>query len=224
MILYSLNQKKTIARYKHKDRVDSLAVSNKYIASTCWDHEIQLFDHDLKPVQTISSETRPIGLAFSPDHRLLLSGTGNHPYHCNIYDTHQDFKCIQTYTAHDNLVRAVTFLDHQTAITAGGANNDIDVWSIQTGQIKAQLTGQGNTIWAVGITQDAQEVKLVFGNTFDKTNQNNRGPLERLINLSSFQVTDLPAASDVQRISTLYQDIRLSHTSGGLMVIKMRFY
>jgi WD40 repeat protein len=215
VILYSLNQKKAIARYEHKDQVDSLAVSNKYIASTCWDHEIQLFDHDLKPVQTISSETRPIGLAFSPDHRLLLSGAGSPPGHCNIYDTHQDFKCIQTFTAHDNLVRAVTFLDHQTAITAGGANNDIDVWSTQTGQIKAQLTGQGNTIWAVGITQDAQGVTLAFGNTLDATNQNNRGPLERVINLSSFQVTDLPADSDVQRISTLYQDIRLSHTSGG---------
>jgi WD40 repeat protein len=215
VILYSLNQKKVIARYEHKDDVNFLAVSNKYIASTCYDKKIRFFDHDLKPVQTISSETRPIGLAFSPDHRLLLSGIGNHPYHCNIYDTHQDFKCIQTFTAHDSLVRAVTFLDHQTAITAGGANNDIDVWSTQTGQIKAQLTGQGKIILAVGITQDAQGVKLAFGNTLDATNQNNRGPLERVINLSSFQVTDLPADSDVQRISTLYQDIRLSHTRGG---------
>jgi WD40 repeat protein len=215
VILYSLNQKKAIARYEHNDKVNHLAVSNKYIASTCYDKKIRFFDHNLKPVKTISSETRPTGLAFSPDHRLLLSGTGTDPFHCKIYDTHQDFKCTQTFTAHDDLVRAVTFLDQQTAITAGGANNDIDVWSTQTGQIKAHLAGQGNTIWAVGITQDAQGVKLAFGNTYDEKNQNNRGSLERLINLSSFQVTDLPADSDVQRISTLYQGIRLSHTSGG---------
>ncbi|KPA13953.1 secreted protein containing Peptidase C14, caspase catalytic domain protein [Candidatus Magnetomorum sp. HK-1] len=215
VILYSLNQKKAIARYEHKDIVDSLAVSNTYIASAGDDKKIQLFDHDLKPVKTISSETIPTGLAFSPDHRLLLSGTGDSPYHCNLYDTHQNFKCIQTFTAHDNLVRAVTFLDHQTAITAGGANIDIDVWSTQTGQIKAQLTGQGKSIWAVGITQDAQSVKLAFGNTSDYNNQNNRGPLERVMTLSTFQVTDLPTDSDFQRISTLYQDIRLSHTSGG---------
>jgi len=215
VILYSLNQKKDIARYEHKDRVVSLAVSNKYIASAGFDKKIQIYDHDLKPVKTISSETEPTGLAFSPDHRLLLSGTGEYPFHCKIYDTHQEFKCTQTFTDHDNLVRAVTFLDHQTAITAGGNNNNIDVWSTQTGQIKTQLTGQGKTIWAVGITQDAQGVKLAFGNTSDAKNQNNRGPLERVIHLSSFQVTDLPADSDVQRISTLYQDIRLSHTSGG---------
>ncbi|KPA13689.1 secreted protein containing Peptidase C14, caspase catalytic domain protein [Candidatus Magnetomorum sp. HK-1] len=215
VILYSLNQKKVLARYKHKDDVNYLAISNKYIASAGYDHVIKISDHDLKPVKTISSETRPTGLAFSPDHRLLLSGTGDNPNHCKIYDTHQDFKCIQTFTTHDNLVRAVTFLDHQTAITAGGDNNDIYVWSTQTGQIKEQLTGQGKGIWAVGIMQDVQGVKLAFGNTYDEKNQNNRGPLERVMDLSTFQVTDLPAKSGIERISTLYEDIQLSHTSGG---------
>ncbi len=47
--------------------LDYLAISKKHIAVCGGGREIQIYDHYLNPVATIESETKPLGLAYSPN-------------------------------------------------------------------------------------------------------------------------------------------------------------
>ncbi len=204
IFLYSLNQKDVLASFSHKDMVYSLTVSRKYIASAGFDNKINIFDLNLQHIKTIDSETNPIGLTFSPDGKLLLAGTGARPLHCNIYDTEQNFKKIQSFRKHDNLTRAVSFLNNDTAITGGGNNMDIYLWNPRTGEAKGHVAGDGETVWSVGISGN----KINFGN-------NNRWKWEKSFNLTAFQVSKPQDFSGFHRISTQYKDYTLSCTIGG---------
>ncbi len=212
VILYSLQQKEKLASFSRKDRATFLGVSDKYIACSGGDdREINIFDLNLKPVKTIASETIPTGLAFSPDGKLLLAGTVNNPYNCNIYDTQQNFKKIKPFQKHDNLTKSVTFADNDTAITGGGNNQDIWFWNPRTEESNGHIAGSGKRIWIVGIKGD----EIAFGNTVSPKNQNDKGPLEKAFRLSDFTPFQPQDFSSFRRISTQFQDCTLSHTQGG---------
>ncbi len=66
-------------------------------------------------------------LSFSPDGKLLPSGTGEGPGDddCHVYDV-ANGKEIVTYTGHGNVVFATAFSpDGRWAATGGGANEEI---------------------------------------------------------------------------------------------------
>ncbi|MCP4351509.1 MAG: hypothetical protein GY795_39085 [Desulfobacterales bacterium] len=213
IFLYSLNQKKKLAWFSHKDKTDSLAVSRQYIAGAGYDNIINIFDLNLKHRKAIESETRPTGMCFSPDGKLLLAGTGDHPLNCNIYDTSQNFKKIQSFKQHDNLTQTVAFFDNQAAVTGGGNNFDIYFWNPITGQEKGHIAGESKMVWAVGISGD----EIAFGNTFDYQNHNNRGKLEKVFDLKRFEIPSDPfkKGRNFKRISTRFNDYSLSHAKGG---------
>jgi WD40 repeat protein len=212
VILYSLNQKKQLASFSHQDKTDSFAVSRKYIASAGYDYKINIFDHDLKHIRSIDSETRPEGLAFSPDGKLLLAGAGDYPDYCDVYDTEQNFKQIQSFKEHTNIVQAVAFSDNDTAITGGGNNFDIYFWNPRTGKTKGHIAGDSDTIWAVGVSGDT----IAFGNSVISSWQNNNyGNLEKAFDLSKFKAYASKDFSKFQRISERYENYTLSHEKGG---------
>jgi len=212
VVLYSLKQKKKLASFLRNGKAYSLVVSDRYIVcSGDNDREINIFDLNLKPVKTIASETIPAGLAFSPDGKLLLAGTGDKPNNCNIYDMEHNFKKIQSFQKHDNTTRAVTFADNSTAITGGGDNFDIWFWNPRNGESKGHIAGSGKRGWAVGIKGD----EVAFGNTSDYQDHNHRGPLEKGFNLSAFTPFQPQDFSAFSRISTQFKDYSLSHTQGG---------
>jgi len=212
VVLYSLKQKEKLTSFLRNDRASSLAVSDKYIASSGPnDREINIFDLNLKPVKTIESETISTGLAFSPDGKLLLAGTGDNPLNCNIYDTQQNFKKIQSFQKNDNLTKAVTFADNSTAITGGGDNFDIWFWNPRTGESKGHITGSGKRVWAVGIKGD----EVAFGNIALKQFEYNTGTLEKGFRLTAFTPFQPQDFSAFSIISTQFQDYSLSHTQGG---------
>jgi WD40 repeat protein/uncharacterized caspase-like protein len=152
VILWSLRDKEILNSYTHNNNLNFLAVSEKYIAvSGPFDNKINIFDLNLKRIKEIGSETIPAGLSFSPDGRLLLAGTGDSPFVTNIYDSHEGFRKITSFNKHDNTTQATAFLDNRTAVTGGGANNDIYIWDAWTGEVQRQITGKGKRVWSVGI-------------------------------------------------------------------------
>ncbi len=210
VILYSLNQKKKLASFSHQDKTNYLAISKKYIASAGYDNKINIFDHDLKHIRTIDSETMPAGLAFSPDGKLLLAGTGDNPFNCNVYDTEQNLKLIQSFKEHNNLTPAVAFSDNDTAITGGGNNKDIYFWNPRTGKTKGHIAGDSDTIWAVGVSGDT----VAFG-SIAQTLSERKTKLEKAFDLSKFEAYPSKDFSNFQRISAQYEDYTLSHEKGG---------
>jgi len=220
-ILWSLRDKRDLNSYMHTDKLKYLALSEGYIAASGFqDNKIVIFDHNLKSIKEIESETNPSGLSFSPDGRLLLAGTGTSPRVCNIYDSQAGFRKITSFNKHDNLAQATAFLNNRTAVTGGGNNNDIYIWDAFTGEVKEQITGHGKMVWSVGI----RGREIAFGNTSGYENHNSRGKLEKSINLETYSVNKLTQSpidtfgdksEGFKRIDTNYQGYSLTHATGG---------
>ena len=176
--LFSLKEKKLLSSFRYKNTKSFVAVSNKYIALTGYDHtSIHIMDLDLNPVKTITRDT-PHVIAFSPDSNLLLTGKGdrdsNKPV---IYRVSKEFNEVAAFDKHrGGNVYAVTFLDHSTAITAGGGDQSIYGWDVKTGETRWHLGGSGiskgksvglkNNIIGVGGEKD--EVQNNATNLFQK--------------------------------------------------------
>ena len=217
-ILWSLNDKKILNSYTHSDKLGFLAVSDSYIAVSGYGNKINIFDHNLKGIKEIVSETVPLGLSFSPDGRLLLAGRGTTPNNCNIYDSQKGFEQITSFKKHDNLTMAVTFLNNRTAVTGGGANYDIYLWDAYTGEVKRHISGNGKRVWSVGIRGLPSNAsiggrEIAFGNMWTETK--GKSQLEKSINLETFVVSELTRSEGFKRIDTGYQGYSLTYTSGG---------
>lgn len=208
-ILWSLRDKRDLNSYTHTDRLQHLAVSEEYIAVSGFGNKIVIFDLNLKRIKEIESETEPGGLSFSPDGRLLLAAGTGFPYVCNIYDSQAGFRKITSFNKHDNTTTAVTFLNNRTAVTGGGANNDIYIWDAYTGEVKRQITSSGKPVWSVGI----RGREIAFGNTW--TGTKGKSKLEKTINLDSYSVSNLTQDKGFKRIDTNYQGYSLTHAAGG---------
>ena len=210
--LYSLNENRVLQTYSHTDKLDSLAVSvsngKGFIAATGFSKKILLFDLNLKLTKTIDSETRPAGLEFSPNRQLLLAGTGTSPRNCNIYDARKGFRKVSSFTKHDNVAPAVTFLDNHTAVTGGGNNYDIYFWDLATGKEKGHIEGNGKRVWSVGIKGS----DVAFGN-IGMTYPNEKTRLEKVFNLTDFTITS--PQKEYKRISITKGDYSLVHAKGG---------
>ena len=75
--LWDADSGRQLALGRHEDRARSLAVGPDWIASSGDDKTIRIWDYSLRPLRTIQSETRPIGLAVHADGNRLLAGTGS---------------------------------------------------------------------------------------------------------------------------------------------------
>ena len=206
-----------LAMARHEDRVHSLAVGPDWIASAGADKTIRLWDFSLRPLRTMHSETRPTGLEVHPNGRLLLAGAGSRPIKVNVWDT-QTGRLLHSYEGHQNLTQAVGWLDAQTAISAGGDNNEIDLWQLPStprGSLTrlSRAVGVGQTIWAVGLQGD----QVGWGNTFDYSSHQQRGPLEHTFDLETLSLQ--PLSAQEQRafapLPTHYGPLQLRHEAGG---------
>ncbi len=158
----------------HDDKVRSVAVSSTtgVIASGSWDHTIRLWDGNTGKFirQLADQQANASSLAFSSDGKYLLSGVGSQGanYYCHIWSI-PDGKEIVTYKKHDNIVLATAISpDGQWAVTGGGNKREIHIWNLRTGELKQKLTGVGNTIWAVGFSDDGK--RIGWGKTWEQHN------------------------------------------------------
>ncbi|MEJ2629466.1 MAG: peptidase C14, partial [bacterium] len=160
-----------------------MAVSGQYIAVCGKANKISLLDRDLNLIKNIYTKTQPTGLAFSQDGRYLLSGHVGFPPNNNIYDLKKGFEIISTFDQQHALTQAVTFLDDNTAVTAGGENYEIYFWNIHTGRVVGVINGMGRKVWSVGICNNM----VGFGYS-PMTYTNEKTSLEQCFDLNQFVI------------------------------------
>jgi WD40 repeat protein len=193
--------------YTHSKPLLFTAASNKYTAACGKDNNILIFNKNLELIKKIESKSAPAGLCFSPNGKYLLSGSNSYPNNCNIYDAKNSFKKITGFKKHKNTTIAVDFIDNNTALTGGGDTNEIYAWDILTGRVSVKITGKGQRIWNVGINGN----KIAFGNKSAPLSLNNKGPLEKIIDLDSFSVSSPKSFENFKRIKTKYKSFSLSY-------------
>jgi hypothetical protein len=72
--------------------------------------------------------------------------------------------------------------DGRTAVTAGGQNNEIHLWDLNSGALIKPMRGIGAAVLSVGFSADGTEVG--FGRISDYRSVENRGPLEFVLLLA----------------------------------------
>ena len=174
----------------HSDAVIAIAISpaDGTIASGALDKSIRLWNPETgAPIAAIDKrKSSATSLAFSPDGSLLLAAADHAPYEQDVYDVASGSLKI-SYRGHDGLTHATAFSpDGSLAVTAGGSNNEIHLWSVATGKLQQVLAGTGRAVWTVGISQDGR--RIAWGHT-DTTHAINRhGPLEFSLRLPDVEL------------------------------------
>jgi len=211
LAIYDIKKKKTVKKKKLKYKLNSLAATNKHIAVTGFQgKEILIFDYNLNLIKKIVSKTKPSGLAYSPDGKLLISGVSTFPRNIKIYSKEKNYKLITTFKKHKNTTTAVTFLNNITGISAGGENNEIYSWDTKSAKVKRKIEGIGARVWSVGVEGDS----IGWGNKF--TARGGKSKLQKTLNLKTFRVEkDKEKIKNLKRISTTNGAYSLTRTKGG---------
>jgi len=202
----------SVSTAKHDNRVDSLAVGPDWIASASDDYTIRLWDFNLNPIRAIRSETHPAGLATHPNGKWLLTGQASQPSQVNVWNT-ETGTLLYSYKGHENLTKAIGWLDDQTAISAGGRNHEIDLWRIGFGSESPQRisrsVGIGERIPAIGLHGESEKTLAYL--------KKNLSPIDYFFDLSGlsnqgFSITDI---NKFEGLPTNFKALSLSHQKGG---------
>ncbi|WP_373035825.1 caspase family protein [Sulfurimonas sp.] len=210
---YDMDKKKIVKSDESAYKLQYSAVSKDNIALCGYGHEILIYDYSFNLIQTIKTDTKSSGLAYSEDGKLLIAGTGSSPYNVNIYDAKNSYVKTKSFKQHTNLTMAVGFLDNNTVVSAGGGNKEIYIWDINTKKTIKSITGVGKLVWSVGINGD----EIAFGNIFDAKGDYHvkQSSFQRSINLKNFTVNGAKEDSYYKRISTINGSYSLVHKKGG---------
>jgi len=188
--LWRVSDGSLIAEMKgHTSRVRSLAVNPRdgTIASGDFDGEILLWDGTTgAKLRSFANQGGNVGaLKFSPDGTKLLStcaykGCENTQRIWDVATGRQ----LWALRGHDNNVMAGAISpDGHYAATAGGNNEAIRIWDLETGNaVKGAdgkpliLSGTGSPGWSVAFSADGS--KLAWGISWQQSSPVDRGPLD----------------------------------------------
>jgi len=113
-------------------------------------------------VQTLAGHTdRVFGLAFSPDGRLLASGSGRGPsdvsdFVVKVWDIASGSE-VHTLQGHSGDVHAVAFAPDGTLVASASTDNTVRVWDVQSGALVHTLR-HGNGLYGVAFSPDGSLV------------------------------------------------------------------
>jgi len=111
------------------------------IASCSEDHTIKIWDIERGALLTTFTENNPvISLAFHINTRQLIAGNLNGGISIrSLSDNYQQQK-LNTFPAHDGIIRAIKFINEDT-IATGGEDNKVKLWHLN-GRLLAELKHQ----------------------------------------------------------------------------------
>ena len=205
--------------WKHKDKVYTVEYSpdGKFIASGGFDNKLIIWDSRGMHVKTINYKAIPASISFSPDSEYLLTGAGSltdegsSPHICNVYKT-STWELLTSFTKHDNSVVAAAFApDGKSVATGGGNNHDIYIWDALTGELQAELSGEGARVQAVGFNKSGGSI----GFTNKWTDNYGFSTLSWAFDLGYFGVEQLSSHDDYTHPVIEQNDWFLSHGKGG---------
>jgi len=197
--LWSVANGKEIRKMSgHGDKVRTVAFApDGTIATGDWSGEIRTWNGKTGAFRKVLAKqpTEVGSLSFSPDGSKLLSSISKssadaNPYGANVFDAATGRELV-AYREHHNIVLATaTSPDGRWAATGGGANNEIHIWDLESGQRRLgadggplALVGQGQPVWAAGIAADGRSV--AWGNDWLVHNPTNGyGPLRQMLGLT----------------------------------------
>jgi WD40 repeat protein len=206
--LHSLSGEK-LGSYSHSHKLQYIATNGEDIASCGFGKEILIFDRNLNFKKRIKSETQPTGLAYSPDGGKLISGTGNHPFQVEIWNSRKNYSKTASFQKHTNLTRGVNFLNNSTAISGGGDNNEIYIWNALSGEVERKIVGGGETVWSVFVKEN-----LISWSNSDDCSGKSCASVDRYFDLEKMKIVQKAKSRD-KKIPTTYGNLSLHHSQGG---------
>jgi len=212
--LYDIKNREVVKNDESQNRLKYIATSDNAqggnIAVSGYGREIRIYDYDLNLIKRIKPDTKSEGLAYSENGDYLVAGTEGNPNHnVHVYKTRDNYAKKITFSKHENATIAVDFLDNNTVVSAGGDNNEIYIWDINTGNVKKKIEGVGSRLWSVGISGN----KIAWGSKWTKSR--GKSAFQKSIDLENNKISDVEYQYDFNRISTNNGSYSLSHSKGG---------
>jgi WD40 repeat protein len=110
------------------------------------DDRVHVFDAVTgKPIYSLNGQSSVVfSLAFSPDNRLLATGSVDTTV--SLWDAATG-KLLCTMEGHTRLVRAVAFSPDSRLLASGGGKNETKIWSASTGKLLVTLVTFNDGNW-----------------------------------------------------------------------------
>ncbi|OAD20286.1 WD repeat-containing protein [Candidatus Thiomargarita nelsonii] len=114
---------------------------------------IQLYDfHTGKIVALLSGHTNVVSaLAFSPDSRYLVSGSGDFKAKAILWDIKRKRR-LHTLAGHTEAIYAVAFTPDSKRVVTGSFDHSLRLWQVPNGKHLATLKGHTDKVQAVAIS------------------------------------------------------------------------
>ncbi|MDF5718533.1 MAG: WD40 repeat domain-containing protein, partial [Rhizonema sp. NSF051] len=123
--------------------------------ATAIEHHICLWEVDkIRQLCELEGHTAWVrSLAFSPDGKILASGSHDHTIRLWNVETGQ---CLQILTGHTSGVQSVAFSDDGSTLASGSDDQTIRLWNIQTRECLQVLQGHTNNLMFVAFHPNRQ--------------------------------------------------------------------
>jgi WD40 repeat protein len=133
----------------HHWGVDGMAFSRDghWLITTNWDKKIRVLEFPVgKEVRAMESDSKPLGVAISPDARLIAAGTTDATV--MLWDRATG-KELQELTGHSGRVDAVDFSPDGKRLASSSADGSVRIWDVATGQSPRTLSGHEGAVASV---------------------------------------------------------------------------
>ena len=159
----------------NSNAIYAIAYSNQQnlLASGHEDQTIKLWNVDIKAPQTLKPDLQPfqvlrghsdriLSIAFSPDQKILASGSADRTI--KLWDA-QTGKSIKTLQGHRSWVWGITISPNSKFLASGSYDHTIKLWDLESGECLQTLLGHPSSVLAVRFSHDG---KTLFSSGYDK--------------------------------------------------------
>ncbi len=110
-----------------------------------------------RPDVLTHSNTGVFGLAFSPDGKMLASGSVGRPPHNDLKLWDAESRELKTsFSGHTDHIRHVTFSPDSKMLATGSSDKTVRTWDVETGKEKAVVVREESLIKAVHFSKDGK--------------------------------------------------------------------
>ena len=159
VILWNVaDQSKHEAFVEHNKLVTSVAFSPEghRIASASLDGFVRLWHISSERQRTTLRDDGEVeAVAFSPNGKVLASGSGDQKGFVTLWDISQERRIV-TLPGHRGLVESVAFSPDGQLLASASRDKTIKLWNVDTQHIRKTLTGHKNVVYAVAFSPDGE--------------------------------------------------------------------